>query len=310
LGRVAETSGKPFVGILYDRIRWEEKEICRRLEDKGSNVQMIDAKLEVLSLDFPAQSLPQVVLERCVSFYRGLNIASILEAQGIRTINPARVLDICGNKLTTSLMLSRHGIPSPRTLVAFSAESAMQAVESVGYPCVMKPIVGSWGRQVVPVRDRETAEALIELREQQGDSIQTIFYIQEMINRPPRDIRCIVVGEEIVASVYRYAAPDSWKTNVALGGRTEACTLSKDLEDLVLGTSKTIGPGILGVDVMERQTTGELLVHEVNGTVEFKGAQVATQGSIADKIASYVISEEKKENGIATETVEELSRTA
>jgi [lysine-biosynthesis-protein LysW]--L-2-aminoadipate ligase len=270
---------------------------------------MLDGKLQVLTLNSPAQSLPSVILERCVSFYRGLNIASVLEAQGVKTINSARILDICGNKLATSLLLSRHGVPTPKTTVAFSAESAMQAVESMGYPCVMKPIVGSWGRQVVPVRDRETAEALIELREQQGDSIQSIFYVQEMINRPPRDIRCITVGEEIVASVYRYAPQDSWKTNVALGGHTEACPLTSELEDLVLKASKTVGYGILGVDVMEKQGTKELLVHEVNGTVEFKGAQASTQNSIADAIASYALSFEK-EDTFGVDTLQEIKTSA
>lgn len=250
---------------------------------------MIDAKLQVLRLDSAESSIPPVVIERCVSFYRGMNIASVLEAQGAIMINSSKILDICGNKLATSLLLSRNGVPSPKTIVAFSAESAIQAVDSMGYPCVMKPIVGSWGRQVIPVRDRETAEALIEFREQQGDSIQSIFYIQEMIDRPPRDIRCITVGEEIVAHVYRYAPPDTWKTNVALGGRTEPCRLTRELEEIVHRASKTIGEGVLGVDVMEKQQTGELVVHEVNGTVEFKGAQGATVESIADKIAQYAI---------------------
>ncbi len=250
---------------------------------------MIDAKLQVLSLDKPEPSIPSIVIERCVSFYRGMNAGSVLEAQGTKLINSSRVLDTCGNKLATSLLLSRNGVPSPKTVVAFSAESAMQAIDSIGYPCVMKPIVGSWGRQVIPVRDRETAEALIELREQQGDSIQMIFYIQEMVNRPPRDIRCITVGEEVVAHVYRYSPPDTWKTNVALGGHTENCPLSKELEDVVLKASKIIGGDVLGVDVMENQTMEQLVVHEVNGTVEFKGAQSATNESIADKIAQYAL---------------------
>src|SRR5208283_5127347 len=119
-----------------------------------------------------------------------------------------------------------HGVPTPKTVVAFSSESAMQAMETIGFPCVMKPIVGSWGRQVVPIRDRETAEAMIEMREQQSDSMQTIFYIQEMVKRPPRDIRCVVVGDELVACVYRYSAPENWKTNVALGGHAEVCKIT------------------------------------------------------------------------------------
>ena len=295
------------VGILFDRIRWEEKEIARRLEEGGAKVHMIDAKTQVLSLDTPDPSIPPTVIERCVSFYRGMNAGSVLEAQGTKVINSSKVLDTCGNKLATSLLLSRNGVPSPKTVVAFSAESAMQAVESIGYPCVMKPIVGSWGRQVIPVRDRETAEALIELREQQGDSIQMIFYIQEMVNRPPRDIRCITVGEDVVAHVYRYAPPDTWKTNVALGGRTENCPLSKELEDVVLKSSKIIGGEVLGVDVMENQETGQFVVHEVNGTVEFKGAQSATSESIADRIAQYAIRSFQNHNPPTTKDFEKLN---
>lgn len=281
---------KPAIGVLYDRIRWEEKELAFRLESRGAAVQMIDAKLQVLPLDSSSfGSIPDVVLGRCVSFYRGLNIASTFEAHGVRVLNSSTVMELCGNKLLTSQTLATNGIPTPRTVVAFSSESAMQAIEAVGFPCVMKPIVGSWGRQVVPIRDRETAEALIEMREQQGDSMQTIYYIQEMINRPPRDIRCIAVGDDVVTSVYRYAASDSWKTNVALGGRTEPCRLTSELEDIVLKASKAIGGGILGVDVMEREG-GKYVVHEVNGTVEFKGAQTATSFSIADRMADYALS--------------------
>ena len=115
------------------------------------------------------------ILVRCVSFYRGLNVASVCEAHGIEAINSSAVLDICGNKLRTSQALAKQGVPTPKTVVAFSSESAMQAMETIGFPCVMKPIVGSWGRQVVPIRDRETAEAMIEMREQQSDSMQTYF---------------------------------------------------------------------------------------------------------------------------------------
>ena len=282
------------IGILFDRVRWEEKELGRQLEIRGVSYDMIDAKSQVLPLDdseFPA--LPETILERCVSFYRGLNLASVFEAHGIKTINSSKILDICGNKLLTSQILAKKGVPTPRTVVAFSSEAAMQAVEEVGFPCVMKPIVGSWGRQVVPIRDRETAEAMIEMREQLNDSMQTIFYIQEMIKRPPRDIRCIAVGENIVAAVYRYASPENWKTNVALGGHSEPCKITPELEETILKTVKVIGTGVLGVDLMEKPDS-ELVVHEVNGTVEFKGAQSATEYSIAGRIVDYIISDRSR----------------
>jgi [lysine-biosynthesis-protein LysW]--L-2-aminoadipate ligase len=282
------------VGILFDRIRWEEKELGRQLELRGASYDMIDAKSQVLPLDDSEfTTLPEKILVRCVSFYRGLNVASVCEAHGIETVNSSNVLDVCGNKLRTSQLLAKHGVPTPKTVVAFSSESAMQAMETIGFPCVMKPIVGSWGRQVVPIRDRETAEAMIEMREQQSDSMQTIFYIQEMIKRPPRDIRCVVVGDELVACVYRYAAPENWKTNVALGGHAEACKITPELEETVLKAVKVIGQGVLGVDLMEKSSS-EFVVHEVNGTVEFKGAQMASTHSIAKRIADYMLSRDEK----------------
>jgi len=287
-------SERKAIGILFDRVRWEEKELGRQLEIKGLSYDMIDGKSQVLPLDdSDLTSLPQKILGRCVSFYRGLNLSSVYEAHGIETINSSKIMDVCGNKLLTSQILAKNGVPTPKTVVAFSSEAAMQAIDLVGFPCVMKPIVGSWGRQVVPIRDRETAEALIEMREQQNDSMQTIFYIQEMIKRPPRDIRCIAVGDEIVAAVYRYSSPENWKTNVALGGHSEPCKVTPELEETILKTVKVIGAGVLGIDLMEKSDS-ELVVHEVNGTVEFKGAQAATEYSIAKRIIDYVVSDRRE----------------
>jgi [lysine-biosynthesis-protein LysW]--L-2-aminoadipate ligase len=283
--------GRKSVGILFDRVRWEEKELGRQLEIRGVPYEMIDAKIQVLPLDNSTLSeMPGRILVRCVSFYRGLNASTVYGAHGIETINASGILDVCGNKLKTSQILAEKGVPTPRTVVAFSPEAAMQAIEEIGFPCVMKPIVGSWGRQVVPIRDRETAQAFIEMREQFSDSMQTIFYIQEMIKRPPRDIRCIAVGEEIVASVYRYSSPENWKTNVALGGHSEPCKVTPELEETVLKTISTIGEGVLGIDLMEKSSS-EFVVHEVNGTVEFKGAQSVISHSIAGRIADYLVSD-------------------
>jgi [lysine-biosynthesis-protein LysW]--L-2-aminoadipate ligase len=279
------------IGILYDRLRWEEKEIARCVEARGGSAQLIDVKTVVLPLDSGAiTSLPETCLVRCVSFYRGLYLATVLESLGRRVINSSKTLALCGNKLETSLLLARQGVATPKTVVAFSPESALEAMRSLGFPCVLKPIVGSWGRQVVRVRDLEQARDIIEMRETQSDSTQSIFYVQEMVKRPPRDIRCITVGKSIRASVYRYASEDSWKTNVALGGHTEPCPLSPDLEKIVMNAATAIGYGILGIDVMESEN-GDYVVHEVNGTVEFRGAQASTNASIADSMAEYALSE-------------------
>jgi [lysine-biosynthesis-protein LysW]--L-2-aminoadipate ligase len=302
LGRIGEKEGAKMeedesrvnhtrVGILFDRLRWEEKEIFHEFEKRGIVAELIDSKNIVAEIGrSQSLSLPSLVLQRCLSFHRAFNLAATLEAFGTLVLNSSSVLEICGNKLLTSHLLAKNGIPTPKTAVSFSLESALNAIQAVGYPCVMKPIIGSWGRQVVPIRDRETAEALIEMRDQQaGDSTNSIFYVQELVDRPPRDIRCITSGGEIIASVYRYAPPMSWKTNVALGGRTEPCPMSRELEEIVIKTSQAISKdGILGIDIMESKSSG-YVVHEVNGTVEFRGAQQATEKSIAGLIVQSVL---------------------
>ena len=261
------------------------------MEMRGVPPNMIDAKSLVLTLDNSRiESLPKVVLERCVSYYRGTNIATVFESHGIEVINSSRVLNLCGNK-SRDKSVSREAWDSDTEdgrciLFRFSDAGRRNSRLSVRD----EANCWQWGRQVVPVRDRETAEALIEMREQSGDSMQSVYYIQEMIRRPPRDIRCIAVGNEIVACVYRYAASESWKTNVALGGHTEPCTLTSQLEELLLKTVSVVGEGVLGIDVMERgeSDSQEYVIHEVNGTVEFKGAQMATEQSIAGCIADYL----------------------
>jgi [lysine-biosynthesis-protein LysW]--L-2-aminoadipate ligase len=278
------------VGIIYDRIRWEEKDLLRAFEERGVKPLLIDAKNiveDVTSHD--GSSFPKVNMNRCISFYRGEFVASILENCEVGVVNSCSVLHTCGNKLLTTEALVKNGVPTPKTLVAFSPESAVECANNIGYPCVMKPIIGSWGRMVVKLLDEDSARSFIEMRESAGDGIQqTVFYIQEFIQRPPRDIRCIVVGDEIVASVYRYAANGSWKTNVALGGKSEKCPMTKDLEDVVMATSKAVGGGILGVDAMEA-TAGRLLVHEVNGTVEFRGAASVSERDIASAMTDFVL---------------------
>ena len=210
-------------------------------------------------------------LDPLCGFYRGLNASTVYEAHGIETINSSQILDVCGNKLKTSQILAKKGVPTPRTIVAFSPEAAMQAVEEIGYPCVMKPIVGS-GEAGGPDPGSRNRGSFHRNARNANDSMQTIFYIQEMIKRPPRDIRCIAVGEDIVACVYRYSSAENWKTNVALGGHTEPCKVTPELEETVMKTVDVIGKGVLGIDLMERSSS-EFVVHEVNGTVEFKGAK-------------------------------------
>jgi len=279
------------VALLYDRLRWEEKAILDALKSKGVDVETVDAKVKV-AVHGKLRDIGDIVLNRCVSHFRGLYWAAILEAEGVRVVNSFRTLLIGGDKLLTSLELMRAGIPTPKFVVAFTVEGAMQALSEIGLPAVVKPAVGSWGRLLALLKDYEHARAIFEHREHLEPFLHNIFYIQEYIDKPSRDIRSVVIGDDVVASIYRYAPVGEWRTNVALGGRAEACKLSDDQEELVLKAAKVIKGEVVGVDCLE--SNRGLLVNEINTTVEFKGAYFATRVDIAGKIAEYLVKEARR----------------
>ena len=283
------------IGIIFDKLRFEEKALYDSAKKRGLRAQLIDAKnLTICTTSKKADlHFGDIVLQRSVSHFRGLYVTACLEFVGFRVINDFKVSQICGNKLVTSLQLVRNNISVPNTAFAFSSEGARNLMNELGYPVVLKPVVGSWGRGVFPIRDEETANMLLETREENGSALSRIYYVQEMINRPPRDLRCIVVGDSVVTAIYRYSSDNEWRTNVSRGGKAERATITRELEDIVLRAAKSVGGGVLGVDLMEDTHRG-LLVNEVNNTVEFKGAQNVAEVDIADSIIQYAVNTAKK----------------
>ncbi len=278
------------ISILTDRLRWEEKALYAAALNAGLKASIVDVKSN--SIDISDEStLPaevreaDVVLQRCLSHYRGLYYTAILERFNRRVINSFTTSLITGNKLLTSLELVKNGVPTPKTYVSFSDESALEFMERHGYPIVVKPVVGSWGRMVTKVDDRDDANALVEFRRLISDPTYQVYYLQEYVRRPPRDLRAVVVGDEIVAAEYRYQPPGDWRTNIARGGRAEPAYLGDGEREIVLKAAEAVGGGVLGVDAME--TDEGLLVHEVNGGVEFHGVSLATGVDVAAKIIEY-----------------------
>lgn len=276
------------ISIIYDRLRWEEKELFEKATKLGHSAKLIDAKnLSVSTHNGSAsEELGMVVIQRCVSHYRGLHLTACLEFLGRKVINSYAVSELCGNKLLTSLCLARNKIPTPKTRFAFGPEVAGQVASEMGYPIVLKPLVGSWGRMVIPVKDKDVMDSMIEMREEMPNPLSRIYYIQDYVERPPRDIRTIVVGDQVVTAVYRYSAEGEWRTNIARGGRAEPCHITKELEDTCIRAARAVGGGVLGVDLMEDKDEG-LLVHEINNTVEFKGASSVSTKDIAAEIIQY-----------------------
>ena len=280
--------------IVFDRLRTEEKLLQKKAEELGYETSMIDAKITSFDTDSKAKDYEfgDVVLERCVSYYRGLHFTACLEFMDIPVINKFDVANTCGNKMITSMLLKKNNIPTPKTYFSFTAEAALENFEKIGYPLVIKPIIGSWGRSVMPIKDKDTAEAVIENRQVTDGPQDRIYYLQEMIDRPPRDIRVITVGDQAVSAMYRKSS-GGFKTNIALGADPELCEITKEIEDLCEKTSKAVGGGILGIDLMEDKEKG-LVVHEVNNTVEFKGLVKVSKKNIPQEMIDFAISNIKR----------------
>ena len=277
------------VCIVFDRLRTEEKMLQKEAVDLGHKTVMLDAKITQINTDSKKEDYDfgDVVLERCVSYFRGLHFTASLEFMDIPVLNKFEVANICGNKMFMTLLLKKKNIPTPKTYFSFSSESAAKNLEKVGFPLVIKPVIGSWGRGVMLIKDKDTMDAVFEIRDITDSPHDRIYYLQELIQRPPRDIRVITVGDEPIAAMYRKSS-DGFKTNIALGADPELCEITKEMEDIEVKSSKAMGGGILGIDIMEDEKKG-LVVHEVNNTVEFKGLARVAKRNIPKAMVEYAL---------------------
>jgi len=243
------------IGILLSRVRVEEKWLLARLEAQNIAFERIDDGSVHFEVDKPGKwSEYDAILERSVSYMRGLYATSMFNAWGIPTVNMSQVAMTCGDKLATSAALALANVPQPRIKVAFTPEAALEAIEELGYPVVLKPVVGSWGRLLCKINDRDAAEAILEHKETLGSYQHSVFYIQEYIKKPGRDIRAMVVGDETVCAIYRTSS--HWITNTARGGQGEVCPITPELNDLCVAAARAVGGGVLAVDVLEEPTAG------------------------------------------------------
>src|SRR5512135_2200322 len=281
------------IGVLYSRVRVEEKWIFAAMEKRGIDYDRLDDRAIRFDLSDPTPwQQYDAVLERSISYNSGLYALRILNAFGVPTVNTAAVAEVCGDKLTTSAMLSRAGVPQPRNVVAFSPEAALEAIEAFGYPVVLKPVVGSWGRLLAKINDRDAAEAVLEHKATLGSVQHSVFYIQEYIRKPGRDIRAIVVGDKVLTAMYRMS--EHWITNTARGGEGELCPITPEIEELCLSAAEAMGGGVLAVDLVEHPERG-LIVNEINHTMEFHTMQPVSGVDIASEIVRYVVNIASKE---------------
>ena len=272
------------VGVLMSRVRIEEKLLLEQLEKRGVRIVRFDDRSFTLDLHKPWQEC-DVVLERCINHLRALYTLRVLNDWGIATVNTYEVANNCGDKLLTSSALAQAGIPIPRTVLAYDQESALAAIEEIGYPVVMKPAIGSWGRLLSRINDRDAAEAILEHKVTLGSFHHGAFYIQEYVNKPGRDIRSFVVGDDTICAIYRDSP--HWITNTARGGVATNCPVTPEINALSLGAARAVGGGVVAVDLLE--SDDGLLVNEVNYTMEFRNSIDTTGVNIPARVVDYVI---------------------
>jgi [lysine-biosynthesis-protein LysW]--L-2-aminoadipate ligase len=280
LGAVTTT-----ITALYDTIRLEEKLLIESAKKNEINLEMVDCKK--LSVDLnEKKSFDSPVLQRCVSYYRNIHSTAAIEGQGVRVVNCLNTGIFAGNKLFTHMLLQKSGVPTPNATVAFSKDAAMNALDRNGFPKIIKPTVGSWGRMVSKINDMDSAEGIIEGREAMYP-IHQVHFLEEFVERPPRDIRAIVIGDTVPAAIYRNSGDGNWKTNTHLGGSAETCKITNELEEICLKAKNAVQGEIVGVDLMESNEKG-LVVHEINNTTEFRNVVRVTGVDIPKLMLEYV----------------------
>ncbi len=275
------------IGLLHSIIRPEEKYLIQEFSSRPDiELVLIDDRKLAFNLNEMTLDL-DVVLNRSINHLKSLNAMRAFESFGIKCINSALTSSICGDKLFTSLKLREHGIPQPEVSVAFSENAALHAMEKLGFPVVLKPTVGSWGRLLSKINDLEAAQAILEHRKTLGNYQHGIYYIQKYVQKRGRDIRSIVIGNQCVAATYRYS--EHWITNAARGAKSLPCPITDEIEKISLAAARAVNGEILGIDLFE--TDDGLLVNEVNHTMEFKNGLQVTGVNIPGLIVDYVISQ-------------------
>jgi [lysine-biosynthesis-protein LysW]--L-2-aminoadipate ligase len=296
------------VGILYSRIRRDEKLLLSELRERDHEVVKVDVRKQRFNIADPPEDLMEVdiLVDRCLATSRSLYATQFADAYDIPVVNDHATAEVCANKVKNSLALEKAGVPTPNTDVAFTKDAALESIEGFGYPCVLKPVIGSWGRLMAKIDSRSAAEAILEHKETLGHYEHKVFYIQEFVDKPGRDIRVVAVDGEPLAAMVR--SSDHWLTNAAQGATTEEIEVTPEMVDLVERASDAVGGGLLGVDLMETGVSearsasdasgddGEpragdpsgYTVHEVNHTVEFKALDEVTEVDLPARVVDWL----------------------
>jgi len=235
----------------------------------GGLLEDLDALLVRL---IPPGSLDQIVFR--------VDALHLLADAGLPIVNAPRALERTIDKHWTSRLLLEAGVPTPRTVAAERAEEALRAFEAFG-DVVVKPLLGSGGRGVFRISDRDHAWRAFRALEQQ----RSVLYVQEFLPHGNVDLRLFVAGGRVIAGARREGS--GWKTNLAAGARPVAHRPSALEVDLALRAAAAVGADYAGVDLLPCDD-GRTVVTEVNGIPAWAGVEAATGVDVAAAIAAVV----------------------
>jgi len=283
------SQGDAAIAVLGSSVRADERRLLDALDRRGISHSWIDSRRLFFPLVSPGRFPWRCVLNREIGQVRAAYAAKALEAGGALVLNHSACVDVCGDKWRTSLALAAAGLPVPRTALALTPPAGLAALEEIGYPALIKPLVGSWGRLIVELRDAAMARDVFEYVAALPGPHSHLVYVQELVAKPGRDIRAIVLDGELLGAIYRIA--DDMRTNVARGAVSKPCPQTPELAKLAIEAAAAVGAEIAAVDLVEDEA-GNLLVLEVNHRVEFSGFQQAMgdQIDVADRIVELLIS--------------------
>ena len=273
------------VGLLFSKVRIEEKLILQEFAKLSADVAHINPQDLSLTMEKNDFGGVEILLNREIAQTRAELILEFADQSGIKTVNSAASTKLSNNKALTNYVLTKHAVPTPKTVIAFSAEEALKAANTIGYPLVIKPIWGSWGRLLSKVSSPEVVETILEHKKALSNPSHSIFYLQEYIAKPDRDIRVFMIGDEPICAMYRTST--HWLTNTARGAVAHSMTLDKEATELAIKTVKALGVDVAGVDMVESKDGYKVL--EVNATPEFHELKKVAQVNIAELIARYIL---------------------
>lgn len=203
-----------------------------------------------------------------------------LERLDVAVMNAANAIERSVDKFYTSALLEAAGLPTPRTVVAEDLDTAMAAFAEMG-DVIVKPLFGSNGRGMVRVGDEEIAYRVFRALELE----RAVYYVQQAIPHPGRDVRALVVGGDVVAAAWR-SAP-GWRTNVARGGKATKADLPREWVELSLRAAHAVGADYAGVDLLPA-ADGRVYVLEVNAIPGWRGLQATTDVDLAGAIVAHL----------------------